>query len=167
MRRLFALVLVIGIWFNFAPPVLAAPQANLVPCSESPEFLQRAKDARNTTSDPQSGIKRFERYAQAQCGPEGLPHLIVDGRLDRAGDFIIPSILFLYIAGWIGWAGRSYIRAVKKIEGSSPESKEIAIDVPLALKCTAGGATWPLAATTEFLSGELYAKDEEIPVSPR
>ncbi|MBA2748104.1 MAG: Photosystem I reaction center subunit III [Tatlockia sp.] len=166
MQRLFALVLVIGFWFNFAPPASASAGANLVPCSESPAFLQRAKDARNTTGDPNSGAKRFERYAQAQCGPEGLPHLIVDGRLDRAGDFIIPSILFLYIAGWIGWAGRSYIRASKKMEGS-PESREIIIDVPLALQCTAGGATWPLAATSEFLSGELYAKDEEIPVSPR
>jgi photosystem I subunit 3 len=166
MQRLFALVLVIGFWFNFAPPASASAQANLVPCSESPAFLQRAKDARNTTSDPSSGAKRFERYAQAQCGPEGLPHLIVDGRLDRAGDFLIPSILFLYIAGWIGWAGRSYLRAIRKLDGS-PEMKEIVIDVPLALQCSIGGATWPLAATSEFLSGELYAKDEEIPVSPR
>ncbi len=165
MQRLFALVLVIGFWFNFAPPA-SATGASLVPCSESPAFLQRAKDARNTTSDPKSGAKRFERYAQAQCGPEGLPHLIVDGRLDRAGDFLIPSILFLYIAGWIGWAGRSYLRAIRKLDGS-PEMKEIIIDVPLALQCTIGGATWPLAATSEFLSGELYAKDEEIPVSPR
>lgn len=166
MRRLFALILVIGLWVNFAPPAKAV-EGNLVPCSQSPEFLKRAENARNTTADPNSGIKRFERYAQAPCGPEGLPHLIVDGRLDRAGDFLIPSILFLYITGWIGWVGRAYIRAIKKLEGTSPESKEINIDVPLALQIMSTGFLWPVSAVQEFLSGELVAKDEEIPISIR
>lgn len=165
MRRLFALVLVIGLWFNFAPQALAV-DANLVPCSESPAFQQRAKDARNTTSDPESGRKRFERYAQAMCGPEGLPHLIVDGRLDRAGDFLIPSILFLYIAGWIGWVGRAYLQAIRK-QDTPAEIKEVIIDVPLALPLMLSGFTWPLAAVKELLAGELVAKDDEIPVSPR
>lgn len=165
MRRLFALILAVCLWLNFAPPAQAVG-AGLVRCSESPEFLQRAQDARNTTSDPQSGEKRFERYAQAPCGPDGLPHLIVDGRLTRAGDFIIPSILFLYLAGWIGWAGRAYLQSAKKAEGAA-ESKEIVIDVPLALKAAGLGATWPLGAVKEFLSGELTARDEEIPISPR
>lgn len=164
MRRLLALVLVFGIWFSFAPPA-KAQQANLVRCSESPEFLQRAKNARNTTGDPNSGEKRFERYAQAMCGPEGLPHLIVDGRLDRIGDFTIPGILFLYIAGWIGWVGRAYLQAVKK-QGDS-EMKELMIEVPLAVPIMLSGFTWPIAAVKEFLSGELTAKDEDIPISPR
>ena len=166
MQRLFALVLVIGFWFNFAPPASASAQANLVPCSESPAFLQRAKDARNTTGDPNSGAKRFERYAQAQCGPEGLPHLIVDGSLDHAGDFIIPSILFLYIAGWIGWVGRAYLQANKK-QGGSVEMREVMIEVPLALPIMLSGFAWPISAIKEFLSGELTAKDTEIPISPR
>jgi photosystem I subunit 3 len=29
------------------------------------------------------------------------------------------------------------------------------------------GFTWPLAAIKELVSGELTAKEEEIPVSPR
>lgn len=165
MRRLFALILVLGLWLNFAPPAKAV-QVNLVPCSESPAFLQRAQDARNTTSDPNSGEKRFERYAQAQCGPEGLPHLIVDGRLDRIGDFTIPGILFLYLAGWIGWAGRSYLQENKK-QGGDVELNEVVVKVPLAIKSFAAGATWPLGAVKELLSGELTAKDEEIPISPR
>lgn len=168
MRRLLALILVIGgLCFSFAPPAAAqAAPANLVRCSESPAFLQRAQNARNTTYDANSGEKRFERYAQAFCGPEGLPHLIVDGRLDRAGDFIIPGILFLYIAGWIGWVGRSYIQANKK-QGGSVELNEVIINVPLALSLALSGFTWPLAAIKEFLSGELTAKDDEIPISPR
>ncbi|MDV2991569.1 MAG: Photosystem I reaction center subunit III [Chroococcidiopsis sp. SAG 2025] len=167
MRRLFALILVIGgLWFTFAPPA-QAQQVNLVRCSDSPAFIQRAQAARNTTADPQSGEKRFERYAQAMCGPEGLPHLVVDGRLDRAGDFLIPSIMFLYIAGQIGWAGRTYLLATKKKYASETEIKEVIIDVPLAFQSMVSAFAWPLAAVKELLSGELTAKDEEIPISPR
>ena len=89
MRRLFALLLVMTLWFNFAPEANALG-ANLVPCKDSPAFQELALNARNTTTDPESGKKRFERYSQALCGPEGYPHLIVDGSLDHAGDFLIP-----------------------------------------------------------------------------
>jgi photosystem I subunit III len=164
MRRLFALILAIGLWLNFAPPAKALG-ANLAPCAETPAFQQLAQNARNTTADPQSGQKRFERYSQALCGPEGYPHLIVDGRLDRAGDFLIPSILFLYITGWIGWVGRAYLQAIKK--DSNTELKEIQIDLGLALPIMATGFAWPAAAIKELLSGELTAKDTEIPISPR
>jgi photosystem I subunit 3 len=166
MRRLLAFIFAISLWINFAPAASAADQVSgLVPCRESPAFLQRAKNARQTTDDPNSGKARFERYADAYCGPEGLPHLIVDGRLNRAGDFIIPSILFLYIAGWIGWVGRAYLQSIKK--DSNPEEKEIQIDVPRALGFMLTGFTWPLAALKELTTGELTAKDNEIPVSPR
>ncbi|MBW4425726.1 MAG: Photosystem I reaction center subunit III [Nostoc desertorum CM1-VF14] len=165
MRRLFALMLAICLWFNFTSPAKALG-ANLTPCSDNPAFQQLAANARNTTSDPQSGIKRFERYSQELCGPEGYPHLIVDGRLDHAGDFLIPSILFLYIAGWIGWVGRAYLQANKK-EGGSVEMREVMIEVPLALPIMLSGFAWPVSAIKEFLSGELTAKDTEIPVSPR
>jgi photosystem I subunit 3 len=89
----------------------------------------------------------------------------VDGRLDRAGDFLIPSILFLYIAGWIGWVGRAYLQSIKK--ESNPEEKEIIIDVPRAISFMLTGFTWPLLALKELTTGELTAKEEEIPVSPR
>lgn len=167
MRRLFALILVIGLWLNFAPQALALG-ANLVPCGESAEFLQRAQNARAST-DTKPAQARFRYYIDnnALCGPEGLPRLIVDGRPGHLGDITTPGLLFLYIAGFIGWAGRSYIRAVKKLEGAAPESKEIIIDVPLALQCIVGALLWPLAAVKEFTSGELVAKDEEIPISIR
>ena len=167
MRRLFALILVIGLWSNFAPQALAIG-AGLVPCSESPEFLQRAENARATT-DTRDAQDRFRRYANngALCGPEGLPRLIVDGRPGHLGDFTIPGLLFLYIAGFIGWSARSYLRAVKDLPGASPESKEVIIDVPLALKCVSSGVLWPVGAVQQFLSGDLTAKDEEIPISIR
>jgi photosystem I subunit 3 len=164
MRRLFALLLVMTLWFNFAPEANALG-ANLVPCKDSPAFQELALNARNTTTDPESGKKRFERYSQALCGPEGYPHLIVDGSLDHAGDFLIPSILFLYIAGWIGWVGRAYLQAIQK--GSNAEQKEIQIDLGIALPIITSGFAWPAAAIKELLSGELTAKDSEITVSPR
>jgi photosystem I subunit 3 len=165
MKKLLALLLVATLWFNFAPPASADQVAGLVRCADSPAFQERAKNARNTTADPKSGQKRFERYAQAYCGPEGLPHLIVDGRLDRAGDFLIPSIIFLYIAGWIGWVGRAYLIAIR--DEKDTEMKEIMIDVPLALSIMLSGFAWPLAAVKELLSGELTANETEIPISPR
>ncbi len=167
MPRLLALILSVMLLLGFAAPAHAQAQGNgqLVPCSESPAYQERAKNFRNTTADPQSGQKRAERYAQALCGPEGLPHLVVDGRLSHAGDFLIPSIMFLYIAGWIGWVGRAYLISIR--EEKNPEEKEILIDVPRALKIMFGGFAWPVAAVKEFLSGELTAKEGEIPISPR
>ena len=160
MGRIFALVLALCLWFGFTPTASADSYANLTPCGENQAFVARAKAA--TTDQAKA---RFERYSQVLCGEDGLPHLITDGNLAHAGEFLIPSILFLYIAGWIGWAGRSYLKAIRK--GSNPEEKEIIIDLALALQSSLGGALWPLAALQEASSGEMFAKDDEITVSPR
>ncbi|BAU14492.1 photosystem I reaction center protein PsaF, subunit III [Leptolyngbya sp. NIES-3755] len=158
MQRLFALVLVLflGLAFNPQP----AHAYNLVPCSESEVFAQRMKD-----SPSASAQRRYELYSQSGllCGKDdGLPHLITDGNLAHVGEFTIPGILFLLIAGWIGWAGRSYIQAVKKTD--KPEENEIIINVPLAIKCMLGAALWPLLAVKELLSGELTERDDRVPV---
>jgi photosystem I subunit 3 len=162
MRRLFAVILVVSLWISFAP---VASAYNLVPCKDSPAFKELAKNARSTNGDPASAKARFDRYSEALCGPEGYPHLIVDGNLSYAGDFLIPSVLFLYIAGWIGWVGRAYLQAAKK--SGTPEEKEIIIDVPMAVKFMLSGFLWPLAALKEITTGEMFAKDDEITVSPR
>lgn len=168
MRKLLTLVLAFAIsltlWANFAPAA-KADLSHLTPCSESAAFQENAKNFLNTTADPESGAKRAASYSQALCGPEGYPHLVVDGRLDHAGDFIIPGVLFLYIAGWIGWVGRSYLIAIR--EDKNPELKEIVIDVPLAFSKMLFGFLWPVQAFGEFTSGKLTVKDSEISVSPR
>jgi photosystem I subunit 3 len=166
MRRLFALALVLSLWFGFAMPASAGiagdDVSGLTPCGENAAFQQRA--AKATT---QQAKDRFEFYGNSTllCGADGLPHLIVDGDLDHYGEFLIPSILFLYIAGWIGWVGRKYVIAVRSEK--NPEEKEIILDVPLAVKCSLSGFAWPLEAGKEILSGEMFAKDDEITVSPR
>ena len=166
MRRSFALALVLCLSFGFAAPASASIAGDnvsgLVPCNESAAFQQRAAAA--TT---ESAKARFEFYGSTSllCGPEGLPHLVVDGDLSHAGEFVIPGLLFLLIAGWIGWAGRTYVMAVRSEK--SPEDKEIVIDVPLAIKCSLGAAAWPLLALKEMTSGEMFASKDEITVSPR
>ena len=165
MRRLFALILVLTMWLGLAAPASAAV-SGLVPCSESPAFQERAASARQTTADPNSGAKRFERYSKALCGPDdGLPRLIVDGRLNHAGEFIIPGLMFLYIAGWIGNAGRSYLNANRKEK--NPQDGEININLPLALSCMLAASSWPATAFAQFSTGKLTVNDEDITVSPR
>ncbi|MEO0536211.1 MAG: Photosystem I reaction center subunit III [Cyanobacteria bacterium P01_A01_bin.123] len=166
MRRLFALALVVCLWLGFAPSAMASIAgdnvAGLTPCGENAAFQQRAVNAKDAAA-----ADRFEFYGNTSllCGEDGLPHLVVSGDLSHMGEFLIPSVLFLYIAGWIGWAGRSYLIAVRGEK--SAEEKEIIIDVPLAVKCSLGAATWPLLAFKDMVSGEMFAKESEITVSPR
>ena len=164
MRRLLALFFAVTLWFSYATAA-SADVAGLVPCRESQAFQQRAADAKDTVGDPRSGENRFDRYSDFLCGPEGLPHLVADGSLSHADEFIIPGLLFLYIAGWIGWVGRAYLISVRK--EPNPEMKEIMIDVRRAVPIMLSGFGWLLAAIKELLTGELVAKEEEIPVSTR
>jgi photosystem I subunit 3 len=165
MRRLFprlcAVLLSAFLLFGFAPVAKAdASVAGLTPCAESPRFQQRAAAAKTDQAKA-----RFEMYSQALCGTDGLPHLIVDGRWSHAGDFLIPGIAFLYIAGCIGWAGRTYLMAIRGSKDAT--MREIQIDVPLAFKSTLAAASWPLAAFGELTGKKLTEDDDRITVSPR
>ena len=146
--------------FDFAPTARAASIAGLTPCAENPRFQQRAAAAQTDQAKA-----RFELYSQAVCGTDGLPHLIVDGRWSHAGDFMIPGIAFLYIAGCIGWAGRNYLMAIRNSKDAT--MKEIQIDLPLAFKSTLAAASWPLAAFGELTSRKLTESENNITVSPR
>jgi photosystem I subunit 3 len=161
LPRLCAVLLSAFLLFGLAPVAHAdASVAGLTPCAENPRFQQRAAAAKTPQAEA-----RFQLYSQALCGTDGLPHLIVDGRWSHAGDFIIPGIAFLYIAGCIGWAGRNYLMAVRG--GKDATMKEIQIDVPLALKSTIAAASWPLAAFKELTTKALTESGDHITVSPR
>ena len=157
----------------------------LVDCDKSPAFAKRqaatikkleARVAKYEVGTPpylalKSQIDRtnarFKAYGDSDllCGADGLPHLIVDGVLKHAGEFMLPGCLFLYTTGWIGWAGRKYLGTVAT--SSNPSEKEIIIDVPLALKIMLSGYLWPVASWQEFISGDFIADPDEITVSPR
>jgi photosystem I subunit 3 len=159
MRRLFSVLLTAFLLFGWVP-VAHADIGGLTPCSENARFQQRAAGAKT-----EQAKARFAMYSQAVCGTDGLPHLIVDGRWNHAGDFMIPGIAFLYIAGCIGWAGRNYLRAIRGDKDAA--MKEIQIDLPLAFKSTLAAASWPLAALREFTGGKLVEADNKVTVSPR
>ncbi|PIM99411.1 Photosystem I [Handroanthus impetiginosus] len=156
-------------------PVLPASAdiAGLTPCRESKQFAKREKQEIKKLesslklyapdSAPALAIqatiektkRRFDNYGKQGllCGSDGLPHLIVSGDQRHWGEFITPGILFLYIAGWIGWVGRSYLIAIR--DEKKPAQKEIIIDVPLANRLVWRGFSWPIAAYREYLNGEL------------
>lgn len=189
MRRLFALILVICLWFGVGlttAPAALADLNHLTPCGSSAAFkdnlasrvdgLQERLALYKAGTPQYAAIEatiaktkaRFDSYGKSSllCGEDGLPHLISDGRWSHAGEFIFPSLLFLYITGWIGWVGRDYLRAIAKDPDTACE-KEIIIDTALALKFMFTGFIWPLAALKEFGTGELLASDKNVPVSPR
>ncbi|XP_044508050.1 photosystem I reaction center subunit III, chloroplastic-like [Mangifera indica] len=160
-----------------APLPAAADISGLTPCKESKQFAKRAKQQIKKLesslklyapdSAPALAIKakvektkrRFNNYGKQGllCRSDGLPHLIVSGDQKHWGEFITPGILFLYIAGWIGWVGRSYLIAISNEK--KPAMKEIIIDVPLASRLLFRGFSWPVAAYREFLNGDLVVKD--------
>nr|YP_010850537.1 photosystem I reaction center subunit III(plastocyanin-binding) [Lophurella hookeriana]WGH13381.1 photosystem I reaction center subunit III(plastocyanin-binding) [Lophurella hookeriana] len=178
-------ILLSALIFIFNSQFVYAEVSGLVPCKDSPAFNKRLKqsikklEVRLSKYEPSTPpalalnnqIKqtqsRFDKYGKAEilCGAEGLPHLIADGRWNHAGDFMLPGLLFIYITGWIGWVGRGYLQAVSLL--NKPSQKEIIIDVPLAMKFSLSGFTWPLAALQEFTSGKLLAIDDDISISPR
>ncbi|MCT0217492.1 Photosystem I reaction center subunit III [Synechococcus sp. CS-1329] len=161
LPRLCAVLLSAFLLVGFAPVASAeASVAGLTPCAESARFQQRASAAQTDQAKA-----RFNVYSQSLCGDDGLPHLIVDGRFSHASDFLIPGLLFLYIAGTIGWAGRSYLMAIRGSKDAT--MREIQIDMPLAFKSTLGAAVWPLAAFNEFVGGKMIEADSKVTVSPR
>jgi len=172
--------------FLITPSNAFAEVGGLKKCSESPAFtkrlnasvkkLQTRMETYEENSLPNLALKqqiqrteaRFEKYSNSEllCGTDdGLPHLIADGRWSHANDFMLPGFSFLYIAGWIGWVGRKYVRAVRKTV--KPTENEIIINVPLALEIMATGYIWPISAWNELISGDLIVNKDEITISPR
>ncbi|VFQ98382.1 unnamed protein product [Cuscuta campestris] len=151
----------------------AADISGLTPCKESKQFAKREKqqlkklESALSKYEPDSAPalalkatiektqRRFEKYGSQGllCGSDGLPHLIVSGDQRHWGEFITPGLLFLYIAGWIGWSGRSYLIAIR--DEKKPTMKEIIIDVPLANRLIWRAFNWPVSAYREYVNGDL------------
>nr|BDA97131.1 photosystem I subunit III [Cryptomonas borealis] len=179
------LSILLAIMLFITPSNAKADISGLKPCKESKEFQRRldqtVKKLETRIKKYEAGTppalalqkqvektqNRFNRYSNdgLLCGSDGLPHLITDGRWNHSGEFTIPGIFFIYIAGWIGWVGRSYLTWARSSE--KPTEKEIIIDVPVALSFTTTGFIWPFFAFKEFTSGKLIAPIEEITISPR
>lgn len=185
MKRFNLIALIFLALLTFTPNSAFAEIGGLTKCSESPAFtkrlntsvkkLEQRKAKYEADSPPALALQqqiertkaRFDKYSRSEllCGTDGLPRLVADGRWSHAAEFIMPGIGFIYIAGWIGWVGRKYVRAVSTTK--NPTESEIIINVPLALKIMTTGYIWPISAWQELISGELVAPKNEVTVSPR
>ena len=184
MKRLFLSVLAFSLFF-ITPYAASADVSGLVPCKDSAVFKKRQAASVKKLSARLSNYEvdtpaylalqeqiaktdaRFDKYGKQGllCGADGLPHLIADGRPSHAGEFVLPGIMFLYITGWIGWSGRSYLQFSKKTD--KPNENEIIINVPVAIGMMSASFLWPVAAWNELVSGELLVPSNEVTVSPR
>jgi len=184
MKRWFSILLAFSCFLT-TPKTAFADVSGLTPCKDSAVFerrlngsvkklttrLEKYEEGTPAYLALEQQIKkteaRFDKYGQQGllCGADGLPHLIVDGRWSHAGEFLLPGLTFLYITGWIGWAGRSYLQFSKKT--NKPNENEIIINVPVAIGMMSSGFLWPLAAWKELIAGELLVPNDEVTVSPR
>lgn len=185
MKRFNLISLLFVVLLAFAPNPALADIGGLTKCSDSPAFAKRLKTSvkkleqrlnqYEADSPPALALQqqiertkaRFDKYGRSAllCGTDGLPHLVADGRWSHAAEFMLPGFGFIYIAGWIGYVGRKYLRAVSTTK--NPAESEIIINVPLALKIMTTGYIWPISAWQELISGDLVAPANEITVSPR
>merc|ERR1712187_133253 len=146
----------------------------LEPCADNKKFHKRFKDqvykiTQRQKYFPKNGMiynrwqanaddlkKEEAAYGGRLCGKkDGLPRTIVTGEAVR-GSIVIPSLMGLYSAGWIGWTGREYLQR------TNDKMKELNIDVPLAITCMFSGFAWPVNAWQDIVNGEFVAKDTEI-----
>jgi len=115
--------------------------------------------------------KRFKMYGDTGvlCGKDGYPHLIADPgfalQYGHTGEILVPTFGFVYIAGLIGYAGRTYLNSLKG--DAKPQTGEIIIDVPKALDMFLQATLWPVKTYTELRNNTLLAAKEDVTVSPR
>jgi photosystem I subunit 3 len=170
-------------------PAQAAEIGGLTPCAESKKFqknlkkevkaIEKREKLYEPGSEPYLALEatkarteaRFAKYAKSGllCGDDGLPHLISDPglavRYGHAGETLIPTVGFLYIAGYIGTAGRTYLQEISSRQ--KPTQSEIIIDVPLATSIAFKSWDWPGKAVNELMTGKLLEDDSNVPVSRR
>ena len=184
MKR-WLLLLLTPILITLMPVAASADVSGLTPCNDSAVFKRRLDQSVKKLSGRlinydegtpaylalESQIERtqarFDKYGKQGllCGADGLPHLITDGRWSHAGEFILPGFTCLYVTGWIGWVGRSYLQFTKTTD--KPNENEIIINVPVAIGMMSSGFLWPLSAWNELVTGKLIVPGNEVTISPR
>lgn len=159
MKKLLPLILALVLWFATVPT--AEAEGILVRCKDSPAYQERVASYPNNYyfNEPDRAYGEYLTCGEA----DGLPHLVIG--FNRAVDIAIAFSIFFYITGFIGWSGRSYLRAIS--EQKSQEESEIFISLPMAIPALVKGLLWPILAFKELVSGELTADKNEIYVSPR
>ena len=129
----------------------AAQEARVFPKALRPRLRPGARHQGDDGED-QEAVRQL-RQVRPSLRLRRAPAPDCEGDQRHWGEFITPDVLFLYITGWIGWVGRSYLIAIR--DEKKPTQNEIIIDVPLASRLLFRGFSWPVAAYRELLNGEL------------
>jgi len=147
---------------------------HLEPCKDSKKFKKIVKDqifkiGAQQKKFPKGGIQwerfndeiaqakaRQNAYGNRWCGPEGLPHVIPTGEF-TSGGIVEAGLVFFYITGWIGYAGRKHLQE----KGFANQFGEILLDVPLVTKIMLSSFAWPVQAWQEIVNGEMAQAENE------
>jgi len=108
------------------------------------------------TDIKERSIKMETSLGERWCDKDSGQPLVLPVITNERGSVVAPALIFLYIAGWIGWAARSYLQRTQCAE------KELLIDIPLASMCMLSGFSWPVTAWQEIVDGKMTARDEDI-----
>jgi photosystem I subunit 3 len=87
-----------------------------------------------------------------------------DGRPSHAGEFVY-GVSNIYISGYIGWSGRSYLQDTKITD--QPNNSDTLTDVPVVLGMISVSCLWSFAAWKELVSRDLLLSGQEVIVSTR
>lgn len=153
---------------------VAGARSQLEPCAKNKRFAKRIKDELYKVSNKQNKFpegsvvynryvektarvkKRQTVYGARMCGKkDGLPRALGEPSFAK-GNTNLPALGFFYIAGWIGWAGRTYLRGELDVES------EVNIDVPFAAACMANSFVWPVSAWQDIVNGDYVVPDNQI-----
>mmetsp|Transcript_14374 Transcript_14374/g.33933 ORF Transcript_14374/g.33933 Transcript_14374/m.33933 type:complete len:273 (+) Transcript_14374:82-900(+) len=158
----------------YSPPISVKNMKNLEQCGENKKYKKRVKDEAFKLKKKQDkyakgsaaymGVQQAidqakitaKAYEGRWCGKkDGLPRVIATGEITRGG-IVTPALMFLYTTGWIGYAGRTYL-----LRTQDP-TKEVLIDVPLALECCTSSFAWPVYSWQDITAGRFVAKESEL-----
>nr|AEJ72984.1 photosystem I subunit III [Karlodinium veneficum] len=89
---------------------------------------------------------------------DGLPRI----EITSLEEFIFPSIYFIYIAGCIGWAGRSYLNEISWGTIENRIEAEYIINIPLATRVMFNSLWWLVLFLNELIFGKLISLDMSL-----
>jgi hypothetical protein len=159
-----------------------ASAEGLIPCRESTLFRNSKASALKTISTSYTASSTYEEFASVQsslntlsrleayetagflCGSsDGLPRI-----LPNSGSFFIVGSTFIYIAGCISRAVRTYSRVATKLPDPTAQTEfEAKLDLGVAAASIAISLLWPVILPADLRANKLVTPSANVTVSPR
>lgn len=158
--------------------ILSTSASNLIYCRNSEVLLKRES---NSVKKIEKKLEQYPENSKIQqrlqfeilrtrqkfdslvksntlCGQDGVPRIVFNKK--TAYNFAILTLLFIYIAGWIGWVGRKYLKYSSISENKF--EKEILIDFPVFFSIMSSGYLWPIETWQEFMNNEFLTEEKNM-----